>query len=190
MATVTWVLGVARGRPRTLTADPGTGSMHLSRDLVSRSPSPVASDAWLQEATPGAARGGVVSWKCSSSRCLRWGGVVASRRGAGQRALHTAHVPGRSRLQLHPTAQETPCSGSAWQRATPRWGRPLPSPTVWDPAPRPEPSPNVPSSPQTARLGSRGGAGAASVTHSLPPRDRHTLVVTSATRQDAPRLQP
>lgn len=35
-----------------------------------------------------------------------------------------------------------------------------------------------------------GGAGAASVTHSLPPRDRHTLVVTSATSQDAPRLQP
>lgn len=137
MATVTWVLGVARGRPRTLTADPGTCSMHLSRDLVSRSPSPVASDAWLQEATPGAARGGVMSWKRSSSRCLRWGAVVASRRGAGQRAFHTAHVPGRSRLQLHPTAQETPCSGSAWQRATPRWGRPLPSPTIWDPAPHP-----------------------------------------------------
>lgn len=56
--------------------------------------------------------------------------------------------------------------------------------------PSPEPSPNVPSSPQTARLGSRGGAGVASVTHSLPPRDRHTLVVTSATSQDAPRLQP
>lgn len=61
--------------------------------------------------------------------------------------------------------------------------------------PCPQPSPNVPSSPQTARPGSRGGTGVvrlvvASATHSLPPRDWHTLVVNSAIGQDAPQLRP